>query len=132
RRSTRTGAMTIPGEAGIPSRTRPCDPDARSASPLTRPSLLPEAAGYEVAQRLESLLGIVAPGADVEGGAALGGEHHHPHDALAADLHAVLLHPHLAGELVGELDELRRRTGVETVLVRDGDVCALFHHWIHE
>jgi len=54
--------------------------------------------------------------------ALAGGQHHDGHDALAIDQRGgTAAHPDLAGEAVGDGDELGRRTRVQAKLVDDGD-----------
>src|SRR6476659_5241790 len=88
---TNAGPDTMPGEAGIPSRTR-----------LT-PLLLAEAAFDQQRKRVDGGLRVVARGANRNLAAALRCQHHHTHDALGIHLQIILADPDLALELMRRL-----------------------------
>src|SRR5690606_20168984 len=99
--------MTMPGEAGIPSRT------------CLKTSLLSETALHELDELLDCGQRILAAGPDGDFAAVLGGQHHYPHDALAVDLEVILADPHVGAEAGRKLDEFRGGPGVQAVLVPD-------------
>src|SRR5690606_33813138 len=107
--STAGGPMTMPGEAGIPSR------------PCLKTSLLSEPALHELDELLDGGQRVLAAGPDGDLAAVLGGQHHHAHDALAVDLEVILADPHIGAEARGELDEFRGGPGVQAVLVPNGN-----------
>src|SRR5690606_13431515 len=82
---------------------------------------------HEGAELLQSQLGVVSFRGDLDDRALGRREHHEAHDALAVDFFAVLLHPDVTGKAIGELDELRGGTGMETVFVRDSQFAG--GHW---
>src|SRR5690554_4312123 len=101
--------MTMPGEAGIPSRT------------CLKRSLLSETALDELDELLDRGPGVLAARPDGDLTAVLGSEHHHAHDALAVHLRVILADPDLGAEAGRELDELGGGPSVQAVLVADGN-----------
>src|SRR5687767_223402 len=73
-RSTYAGPITMPGEAEMPSRISD-----------TRVLLLVEFVLDQFDQLAQSSFRIITGGANDNITAALGGQHHHTHDALAVD-----------------------------------------------
>src|SRR5690606_28032867 len=114
--STYAGPTTIPGDAGMPSRTR-----------LTLSSLLTERTLDERRQLIERVHRVLAGGADHDLAPVLRGQHHDAHDALAVDLQIALGHGDVRLEPAGELDELGRRAGVQAVAVPDPDGTLVSH-----
>ncbi len=80
-------------------------------------SVLPELVGDQQRERLERPLGVGALGAQPDRGPALGGEHHHPHDALRIHLEVVARDGDVGLESAGGLHDLGGRTGVDPVRI---------------
>src|SRR5690606_39348457 len=100
--------MTMPGEAGIPSRT------------CLKTSLLPESVLHEFDELLDRILCVLAARPDGDLTAAFGGQHHHAHDALAVDLEVALADPHVGTEPRGEHDDHSSRHDMQSVLCPTG------------
>ena len=98
----------MPGEAGCPVI---CSLHYRS------PNLL----AMSVRDRVDGLLGVVAVGAQHDRRAALRGEHHHAHDALAIHLGAVREIVISLVNFAASLDDLRGGPSMQAVLVEDLD-----------
>src|SRR5262245_26576087 len=81
--------------------------------------LFGEAAAHQRGQRLDHLRGLRSGRLDRDGGAGSGGEHHQPHDRIAADGLAAARHPHVGVELFHRLHELGGGARVQALLVAD-------------
>src|SRR6185312_3886580 len=79
----------------------------------------PELCRHELGERIYRGIRIGSRGAQNYLRAALGGQHHHSHDALAVHLQIVPYDCNIAGELSGRLDDLGGRSRVDSVLVHD-------------
>src|SRR5918993_3947220 len=99
----------------------------RSAWVISR---LPEPAGHQLGQGFHRLLRVGAVGANEDRAAALRGQHHDAHDALAVDTLAVLGDLDVGGELARQAHDSRRGTRMEPLLVDDGGL-ALDHRPTH-
>src|SRR6188472_3851855 len=100
------GATATPGETPMPRRVRAM-------------SGLPESAGHQLRQGGQGLLRVGAVGPDGDLAAALGGQHHHAHDALCVHADSVFHDFDLGGEAAGEPDDAGGRPGVQPLLVHD-------------
>src|SRR5687768_2429183 len=97
-----------------------------------RPSLfvLVEPALHERDELLDRLLRILPRGPDLDLRTPFGGQHHHPHDALAVHFHGVPCHVYVGDESRREPHEVGGRTGVQPQPIDDPDrgAAARGHH----
>src|SRR6478672_9111703 len=107
-RSSWTVPTAIPGDAPIPTSFR------FTRSSLHLDSALSELAFNELLEGIERLHRVRTLCLELQRGATLGGQHHHPHDTLSVDLELVADHGDVAGVLGGQLHDLRRRPGMQS------------------
>jgi hypothetical protein len=93
------------------------NPAVEVASTARTRSLLVELAPHQRFQFVHRLLGMLALGVDMEFAAGTGGEHHHPHNALAINDLAVFFDENLTPKAVRGLHEESRGARVHAQLV---------------
>src|SRR5262249_36267858 len=102
----------IPEETPTPSKTR-------SLPRRDRRSILIELAPDQIEDGGERGLCLGPAGRHLDIVAEAGGEHHQPHDGAPVGGQLAALDLDLRLVLVGELDELRRRAGMQPALIED-------------